>query len=94
MKQTKVLVKSPAQIELPFSVSGGLVQRRLDMRLSPAEALAFRRVYDGLRSKGATLSNGNHVDNVPDVIRWIAQQVFEQMYGDAEALEVVPAQFG
>ena len=93
-KQTKVLVKSPICVELPFSVSDGFIQRRLDMRLTPAEALAFRRAYDGLRSKGATLGNGRHVDCMPDVVRWIAQHLFEQMYRDAEALEIVPARFG
>ena len=94
-KQTKILVKSPISVELPFAVSDGFIQRRLDMRLTPAEALAFRRAYDGLRSKGATLrmSGGRHVDSMPDVVRWIAQHLFEQMYGDSEALKIVPARF-
>ncbi len=92
-KQTKCKVKSPVSIAVPYALKAEYITRRIDMRLTQTESLAMRRVFDGLRTDGATLANGNKINNAPDVIRWWLQRVYEEMYGDLPAVEVSPATF-
>ena len=50
-------------------------QRHVDVRFSRPEALAVRRLREGLQLNGATLENGKSIYSNADVLRWILQQV-------------------
>ena len=93
MKNTKTKRKSPLELPLPFQCTGDYISRRLDLRMSMREAMAYRRVYDGLRADHATLPNGQHVDNQADTVRWILNRIYDEIYGDLEPGTVQPAQW-
>lgn len=93
MKQTKCKEKSPLDILIPYAVTDGYCAQRIDMRTSRSEAIALRRVFDGLRKDGATLVNGQFINTVPDVFRWWLQRVYQELYGDTPANEISPATF-
>ena len=75
-------------LELPVAVTDGYVGRRLDLRMSMPEAVAYRRVFDGLRAEHATLPNGRHVDREPDALRWILNRIYGELYGIADPFDV------
>ena len=92
-KPTKVLTKSPVILELPVVCMNAYINRHLDVQMSRTQALALRRVLDGLRDKHAVLTGGKHVDSTPDALRWILDSVYEQLYGDLHPGLVKPAQW-
>lgn len=49
---------------------------RLDMgKLSERHRATLNRMWSALRESHATLSDGRHVEGVPDVVRWLLDQV-------------------
>ena len=85
-KKVKSKASTPAKktvtLTLPVFETPGYVSRHLDVQMTRTQALALRRVLDGLRASHALLPNGKHVDAAPDAIRWILDSVYEQLYGD------------
>ncbi|MFQ5505317.1 MAG: hypothetical protein ACE5F1_11020 [Planctomycetota bacterium] len=51
------------------------LQRHLDIQMSYSQALACRRLFEGLRRTGATLESGQHINRPVDVVRWLLEQV-------------------
>ncbi len=76
--------KETVTITLPVLATPGYVGRRLDLRMSMPEAVAYRRVFDGLRAEHATLPGGRHVDREPDALRWMLNRIYHELYGDAD----------
>ena len=76
-------------LELPTFKTDGYVGRRIDMRLSTREAIACRRLFDGLRKDHATLADGSHIDRQPDVIRWVLNRIYYELHGDADPFSII-----
>jgi hypothetical protein len=51
------------------------------MRLKGLQREAMYRLLAGLREQHVCLSGGTHVENVPDVIRWMMEQAAAGMAG-------------
>lgn len=76
--------RNSVTIEIPVRETDGYIGRRLDLRMTLGEAVAARRVFDGLQAQHARLPNGHHVDRPPDAIRWILNKIYHELYGDAD----------
>lgn len=53
--------------------------RHVEARLSPRQAEAMRRMYDGLRLGHHQLDDGRHVDSAADVVRWILERAADDL---------------
>ena len=76
-------------LSLPVHQTDGFMGRRIDMRLSTRQAVAHRRVFDGLRAEHAMLRDGHHIDAPPDVVRWILDHIYHEIYGDTDPFSIV-----
>ena len=91
-KATKTATDSGRQtvnLKLPVDQTDGFMGRRIDMRLSTRQAVAHRRVFDGLRAEHAMLRDGQHIDAPPDTVRWILDQIYYEIYGNADPFSIV-----
>lgn len=91
-KKAKSKASTPAKktvtLTLPVFETNGYISRHLDFQMTRGQAIAYRRVLDGLRAEHALLASGKHVDAAPDAIRWMLEQVYQQLYGDAPPASV------
>ena len=71
-------------LKVPTCKTDGYVGDRIDVRMTRREAIACRRLFDGLRSEHVILPTGRHVDRSPDAVRWILNRIYHEIYGDAD----------
>lgn len=55
----------------------GYISRHVEAQLSPQQARALRRIYEGCVDQGLRLANGRPVRHSADVIRYLLEQVDE-----------------
>ena len=56
-------------------VSDAYRQRHVDVHLTADQALALRRLFDGLRNTGIMLANGYFINRPTDAVRWLLEQL-------------------
>lgn len=73
-KPDTTLVEIPVCCEIPEATW----RLHIDVKLSPSQSNALRRVAMGLDAERATLSNGRRVVSTTDAIRYVLEQIDEQ----------------
>ena len=55
------------------------IRDHVDVRLRGAQLEGLRRTHAALHESHAQLSSGKHVDSIADVIRWIFENIGEEL---------------
>lgn len=51
----------------------------INLKLTPKQADALRVLYDALYERDSRLNNGHHVDTPYDAVRWLLDQISNEM---------------
>lgn len=70
---TQTVTGGKLQLELPVMVLGGYAMRRLDVRLSSSEAIAWKAVAEGLARQERRLKDGKYIRSAGDAVRWVGE---------------------
>ncbi len=63
-------------VEIPIcEVPSASWPLHIDVKLTPAQSKALRRITQGLDVRGATLGNGRRVVNATDAVRFVLEQI-------------------
>jgi hypothetical protein len=75
------LVLGGVMIEIPTAeiAEGGYLQRHLDVRLTPRQATAAKRIFEALNRTDARLVDGRHIDRLPQAMQWVLDRAADEI---------------
>lgn len=72
---TQTVTGGKVSITVPLLILSGYAARRVDVRLSGAEATAWKAVAQGLEQQEKRLKDGKFVRTSSDAVRWVGEQL-------------------